>query len=442
MDRGNLQVVHQDKNDTAAYGLVGTSTSNAYKQDQALRALQVAAIAGFVGIIGSAQASCLSVCNTIREHVPSQRVKIKPGAPPSILGIVFSRLRQERLGESSRLFPLRRVLQLQINLEFIASISHRHQEETETKRNEEAGTEGCDADAVERSLARGNSLAITDANLPAGTNYISISALTSHIGSMTLPTDLEQLCFCQSRRGHSFSIEKVVFPGGLREIFLGCGFNQPIEGIDWPRGLERLSMPGFNQSIRDVQWPPALKALEFVSPSVIKHMTDGAGTDCYCDQPDQYARRTVGHKMVCGRFNQPLDAALPLGLVTLWLSGHFKQPLDGVAWPNGITVLGLEFNFDDHHFSQSITWPSNLQHLFTVGEPVPGVVYPENVNVSMLIYGVSPGFLETRSFTFDVGQDCNDFYVHRHCDYLRHLHATGYNVFDDYDDFEDHHYVL
>ncbi|CAM9184794.1 unnamed protein product, partial [Laminaria digitata] len=55
------------------------------------------------------------------------------------------------------------------------------------------------------------------------------------------------------------SLDGATFPAGLRVISLGIEFDQPIDAVAWPEGLERLSMPGFDQSLQNVQWPPGLK---------------------------------------------------------------------------------------------------------------------------------------------------------------------------------------
>lgn len=84
---------------------------------------------------------------------------------------------------------------------------------------------------------------------------------------------------------YSHSMEDVVWPRGLRELYLdlydlpatsvswppsleqlkfGPSFNQPIEGVSWPRSLQHLKFgSGFNQPIGSVTWPESLRKLEF-----------------------------------------------------------------------------------------------------------------------------------------------------------------------------------
>ncbi|CAM9945835.1 unnamed protein product, partial [Ectocarpus fasciculatus] len=142
------------------------------------------------------------------------------------------------------------------------------------------------------------------------------------------------------------------FPSGLREIFLGCAFDQPIEAVVWPQRLERLSLPGFNQPIDNVRWPPALKSLEFTPPWEIRPRED----------PD-----TRVHQIGCygDCFNSPFTT-LPANLECLWLGDKFDHSLEGVNWPSGLATLGLGDRFGG--LNRGVSWPSNLRNLYLVRE--------------------------------------------------------------------------
>lgn len=151
-------------------------------------------------------------------------------------------------------------------------------------------------------------------------------------------------------------------PSGLRELFLGDKFNCCIEYVEFPKGLERLSMPGFNQSLRNVEWPAGLKALEFVSPKQMLLWTGGAMYADFVDADDFQLTFSPKRFFITSpylpfnatgsRFNQPLGNMLPPSLETLWLSEAFDQPLDDVAWPEGLITLGLAC---DLHYLDYIT---------------------------------------------------------------------------------------
>ena len=140
-------------------------------------------------------------------------------------------------------------------------------------------------------------------------------------------------------------LDRVTFPAGLREIFLGSKFNQPITGVAWPERLELLSMPGFNQPILDVRWPSGLKTLEFVKPYHFEHRQSL--------EPIPSGRQN-------GSFNQPLGKFLPTSLETLWLSDAFDQPLHGVTWPSKLAVLGLGTEISPESVD-GVAWPPSLR---------------------------------------------------------------------------------
>ncbi|CAM9276007.1 unnamed protein product [Ectocarpus sp. 4 AP-2014] len=118
---------------------------------------------------------------------------------------------------------------------------------------------------------------LSEVQWPEGTREIFLILFDKTIEGVAWPEGLECLSFCALRLycGHSpfetsgtfnRSLVGANFPSGLREMFLGEEFDQPIEDVAWPYGLERLSLPGCDQPIDDVGWPQALKSLESDSP--------------------------------------------------------------------------------------------------------------------------------------------------------------------------------
>lgn len=159
-------------------------------------------------------------------------------------------------------------------------------------------------------------------------------------------SEVKQTCFVYgSMDPFNRSLYGVTFPAGLWELILRDAFAQCIDAVAWPAGLELLSLPGYNHSTNNVKWPPRLKTLEFIDPYELDRRE--SATPMHWIQYD-------------GRFNQPLGSFLPTSLETLWHSDIFDQPLRGVAWPSGLTVLGLGERVSTESFTgvtQSIWTP-------------------------------------------------------------------------------------
>ncbi|CAN0073371.1 unnamed protein product [Ectocarpus sp. 13 AM-2016] len=130
-------------------------------------------------------------------------------------------------------------------------------------------------------------------------------------------------------------------------MFLGDTFNQPIEDVVWPPGLERLSLPGYDHPIDNVRWPPALKSLEFTPPLQISIRESP-----YSNFDDLTFSRS--------RFNSRFTT-LPASLETLWLGDAFRQSLLGVNWPSGLATLGLGVDLTGEW---GLSWPSILRNLY------------------------------------------------------------------------------
>lgn len=157
-------------------------------------------------------------------------------------------------------------------------------------------------------------------------------------------------------------LDRLKFPSGLRELFLGHNFNQRIDSIAWPDGLQRLSMPGFNQPIHDVKWPPGLKTLEFIQPGEIERR--------------EFLDHLPWDRQEWG-FDQPLETFLPMSLETLLLSDNFNQPLQSVTWPSKLAVLGLGAELLEDSLT-AVQWPRTLRKIvssdsgFDVRDAPPG----------------------------------------------------------------------
>ncbi|CAM9412402.1 unnamed protein product [Ectocarpus fasciculatus] len=346
-----------------------------HMRDRALRALQFAVVSGFVKDYRATQESCLGLCNACREGVPVERMLVGEGVPQTRLAMVLPnavQAQQEAEIPPSRVLQPRRVLRLKWTFRSDAWWT----ETTEESPNSWAG-----APSV------GN-VDLGEVQWPESIKEINLLLFDKEIEGVPWPEGLECLSFCALRlscgpsgfayRG-SFnrSLHGANFPSGLREIFLGDAFDQPIEDVLWPHGLERLSLPGFNQPIDNVRWPPALKSLEFSPPSQI----------CLREDPNTRLDVLELHR---DHFNSPFTT-LPASLKTLWLGDSFCQSLEGVNWPSGLVTLGLGSSFTG--LSAGVSWPSNLENLYLVNE-MDWLEYP----VSCMVTIVKDYDTESQSF--------------------------------------------
>lgn len=318
-----------------------------------------------------------------------QRLRMAPGVPPSILALAYPRLQKAVTGAMSRVIPIRRALR--IFWVFDDSFIPQRIAETDGK----AG------DIRDSELDIGSKLDMSKVQWPNGTKEIALCSFNRPIESVAWPKALETLWFADPTDSYlpigrfldmfTMRIDVASFPSSLREIFLGDRFNRSIEGVGWPRGLERLSLPGFNRSIRHVQWPPQLRSLEFVSPSNIRLWADGGTDQEFIAGYDRDSR--TGKRC----FNQPLGTTLPPSLESLWLPYEFDQPLGSVAWPSGLATLGLAFDLSHYQVGaepdpfvngyqavRAIMWPSNLQALFLFNNSLFPITYPKGTKMAVL----------------------------------------------------------
>lgn len=213
---------------------------------------------------------------------------------------------------------------------------------------------------------------------PEGIEEVQLTDFDIPIEGVAWPIGLVRLAFHDLRPDYSTShvmmglfnraFDGATFPSRLREMFLGEGFNQPLGGIVWPQGLERLSLPGYRRSIDDARWPPALKSLEFMLPEQIRLRKAP-----YVELED-LGRLQIG-------FNSRFTT-LPASLETLWLSDSFEQSPEGVVWPSGLSTLGLGAGFSPYLMS-GVSWPSSLRHLFSTYDVDETVSLPQGCTVSV-----------------------------------------------------------
>ncbi|CAM9591454.1 unnamed protein product [Ectocarpus sp. 13 AM-2016] len=193
-------------------------------------------------------------------------------------------------------------------------------------------------------------------------------------------------------------------PPRLREVHLGGVFNQPLDGVEWPASLEKLTLSEyfnqslgygngdgvvfpkglrevvfggrFNQAIDDVVWPERLRTLTFgdkfnqafPSPGIgytyraravgtggpTNALTDGAGTI----PPPPSAAAAV--PAAAASPPPPPSFLLPAGLKELVLGDGFNHPLAGGELPDGLEKLVIGQSFS---FVSSVRWPAELRRL-------------------------------------------------------------------------------
>ena len=111
-------------------------------------------------------------------------------------------------------------------------------------------------------------------------------------------------------------------------LTFGWNFNQSLEEVSWPPGLQILTFGGeFNRPER-LTWPSKLQSLTFgfrFNQSLLQ-----------VTLPDTLQSLTFG----CA-FDQSLDGViLPKGLRRLTFGDRFNQALEHVTWPESLERLG------------------------------------------------------------------------------------------------------
>lgn len=328
------------------------SSHREHRQERTLRAIQVAATSGFVEHNLRLQESCLALCNWCREYVPLQFMRICSEGPSKFLAVFGADLLCLEADDHSRVMLPKRVLKVDWTFSDYAGrllVEHSFFEmRTEDEIAEHRGVTACN-------------FKMSNMCWPAAIREVYFDEFNRPIDDVVWPDSLKRLAFCNSQHDDKFarcgtfgifnqSLDGATFPAGLRELYLGPEFDRCIENVNWPEGLELLSMPGFDYPIGNVRWPPRLKTLNFLVSSEIKHRQSPGGWGRAWHPCDP----NVG-------FNGPLDS-LPVSLETLWLSDNFNQPLRGVTWPSELALLGLgtRISMESMH---GIEWPPNLRKL-------------------------------------------------------------------------------
>lgn len=179
-------------------------------------------------------------------------------------------------------------------------------------------------------------------------------------------------------------LSKVTWPAGLRELRLGASFDRPLSGIALPPGLRRLTFgANFNKPIDGVAWPTSLRVLEFG-----RRFDQPVATDAV-SWPGQLESLSFGRDFshdlaIVSEPKAALASAAgsrirgwwPTSLRRLTLLEGFRQPIDTVAWPEGLEELYLDCVFvrkgsagaaseaeGATNNTSSIAWPPGLKKL-------------------------------------------------------------------------------
>lgn len=346
------------------------------KQERALRVVEMAAISGFVEDHRNLQGSCLALCNLCRECAPWRCLRVARGLPSTLLAVFWPDLICVEAEGASRVLPPRRVLKVDWTREDYRGMKSKpvvcepvEGQVEEVKRNENTEGQEEEEENVKRSYLTPGNIDLNKVRWPEGVTEINLCSFNRAVEHVMWPDGLEVLSFhkrsptasdCGPDCCFNQPLDGVTFPAGLRELFLGSDFNQRIDRVAWPEGLELLSMPGFNKPIQDVQWPSGLKTLEFSMPNQFEYRQSLDG---------------ILWEMQQEGFNQPLGASLPASLETLLLSDNFNQSLRDVAWPSGLAVLGLGIGVSKESI-EGVEWPPSLRKLVSSSEAYDAVQAP------------------------------------------------------------------
>lgn len=138
---------------------------------------------------------------------------------------------------------------------------------------------------------------------------------------------------------------------GLKSLAIaGAELSQGVEGVVWPRSLERLVLgDGFNQAVDELVLPASLFELEFGND--FNRAIDGA------PWPPRLRRLKFGH-----RFDHPVvGVPWPITLRHLSFGNSFFQPVGGAAWPS--SLRSLTFAWDISGAIDHLGWPGCLRIL-------------------------------------------------------------------------------
>jgi len=142
-------------------------------------------------------------------------------------------------------------------------------------------------------------------------------------------------------------LEDVAFPDGLQHLAFGFYFNQSLQNL--PDSLQSLTVGhDFKQSSESVQLPKQLQIFNFGGtlwphanlqlPSTLRKLSLAKRFNQSLD--DMMFPATSAELILAGDFNQPLDGvSLPEGLESLTLAGDFNQSLARVRFPESLLEL-------------------------------------------------------------------------------------------------------
>ncbi|CAM9322251.1 unnamed protein product [Ectocarpus fasciculatus] len=149
-------------------------------------------------------------------------------------------------------------------------------------------------------------------------------------------------------------LEAVAWPQHLKTIQFHdqSGFNQPLELVQWPASLQKISFgEDFDQPMEHVEFPASMRQLIFSTFSCFNQSIAGAIL------PVSLQLLALGEY-----FNQPIEEVLwPGSLQQLTFGSWFDQPIEGVSWPDSLQTLGFGEMFNQP--VDNVRWPSSLQDL-------------------------------------------------------------------------------
>ncbi len=193
----------------------------------------------------------------------------------------------------------------------------------------------------------------------------------------------------------SQDLTTISFPPHLKQLVFHWGFDQPIDDINLPEGLQEIEFSGifnrplpaklpqtirkitfglkFNQPLRGIQWPSSLRQLIFghsfdqkidfegALPALLKSLHFGQNFQQslrHVQWPDGLEELSLSSS-----FSESLrEVVLPQGLRCLTLTGNYPGQLDAVqCWPSNLTTINLNGDFNQP--IASVVWPTTLQKL-------------------------------------------------------------------------------
>lgn len=209
-------------------------------------------------------------------------------------------------------------------------------------------------------------------------------------------------------------------PAGLKELYVGDAFSQPISRAELPDGLEVLVIGKSFEYAASAAWPSELLRLHLLcrwggsrgdAVEVGEAFGDGgvggARNRPRTELPGKLEFLEVGDHfnsslttvawpptlkvlLLGASFNRPIGrreggaALLPDGLVELRLSKQFDRALENVRLPLGLKRLVMNESCRFDHALDNVSWPPGLEELKLgnwFNRPLEGCVFPETLRV-------------------------------------------------------------